>query len=173
MHYLGRYKTAECTKIHDTKMSLIILTEDVETKRLVALKAMTDRDQWQREMAMREGEGLDKHVLRVIESCEDANAKGCKEPRPFLISMPAAQMDMNDFLSHSREADNDLKVSVDLLWQVGHHLKYMHNLGRIHGDPKPRNVVRIEGTWCVCLLACLLCCLLVHSMRMPSAQDAH
>ena len=60
-------------------------------------------------------------------------------PHPFLITMPAAAMDLTDMLSHDRVAGNDLEGVVDIMWQIGSHVMYMHEtLGRIHGDLKPR-----------------------------------
>ena len=58
---------------------------------------------------------------------------------PFLITMPAAAMDLTYELSHSRLAGNDLDAVVDIMRQIGEHAMYMHEtLGRIHGDLKPR-----------------------------------
>ena len=131
--------------------SLIILTEDIKEEKRVALKLMANEEQWQREKDMRRsetGSNLDEHVLKIIETCIDQNAKGCKDQRPFLIAMPAAEMDLADFLSHTRVADYDPKVSVDIIRQVGQHVQYIHKCGWIHGDLKPRNCVKIEDKWC-------------------------
>ena len=58
---------------------------------------------------------------------------------PFMITMPAAAMDLTYELSHSRLAGNDLDAVVDIMRQIGEHAMYMHEtLGRIHGDLKPR-----------------------------------
>ena len=58
---------------------------------------------------------------------------------PFLITMPAAAMDLTYELSHSRLAGNDLDAVVDIMRQIAEHAMYMHEtLGRIHGDLKPR-----------------------------------
>ena len=60
-------------------------------------------------------------------------------PYPFMITMPAAAMDLTYELSHGRLAGNDLDAVVDIMRQIGEHALYMHEtLGRIHGDLKPR-----------------------------------
>ena len=50
---------------------------------------------------------------------------------------------MQDFLAHSRMAGSDLQAVTDIMRQCGTHLQYMHHQGRIHGDFKPRNIVKI------------------------------
>ena len=58
--------------------------------------------------------------------------------------MPAAVMDLTDMLAHDRVAGNELAVVTDTVRQVGGHLLYMHaTMRRIHGDLKPRNIVKI------------------------------
>ena len=64
----------------------------------------------------------------------------------FLIVMPAAQLDLSYELSHSQTAGGNLDGVVDLMRQVGTHLQYMHVHGRIHGDLKARNIVKVTST---------------------------
>jgi Ca2+-binding EF-hand superfamily protein len=60
-------------------------------------------------------------------------------PYRFMITMPAAAMDLTYLLSHDRVTGNDLAGVVDIMRQIGEHAMYMHEtLGRIHGDLKPR-----------------------------------
>ena len=91
----------------------------------------------------------DQHVAELITHL-DRNRGGtvdCKEfaqrfgryPYPFMITMPAAEMDLTYLLSHDRVAGNDLAGVADIMRQIGQHAMYMHEtLGRIHGDLKPR-----------------------------------
>ena len=88
-------------------------------------------------------------VRLVGGSQEFENPTRCKDPRPFLIVMPAAQMDLSDFLSHNRVAGMDIKAVVAIMQQIGQHVQYMHTCGRIHGDLKPRNIVKVEEKWFV------------------------
>ena len=115
------------------------------------MKLMTNEDQWQRETMMREGQGaahLHLHVLEILDHFVDEKAKRCMNPKPFVITMPAADNDLNDYLSHNRIAGMDIQAVVDIVAQVGRHLQFLHKLGRIHGDLKPRNIVKIEKQWC-------------------------
>ena len=40
-------------------------------------------------------------------------------------------------------AGSNMEAVRDVMRQVGEHLQYMHEQGRIHGDIKPRNIVKI------------------------------
>ena len=95
-------------------------------------------------------------VRLVGGSQEFENPTRCKDPRPFLIVMPAAQMDLSDFLSHNRVAGMDIKAVVAIMQQIGQHVQYMHTCGRIHGDLKPRNIVKIDEKWFVPTPPCRL-----------------
>ena len=93
---------------------------------------------------------VSKGKVRLVGGSQEfENPTRCKDPRPFLIVMPAAQMDLSDFLSHNCVAGMDIKAVVAIMQQVGQHVQSMHTCGRIHGDLKPRNIVKIEEKWFV------------------------
>ena len=51
-----------------------------------------------------------------------------------LLSMPQAERDLSDLLSHDRVAGHDLPAVTEILLQVADHLEYFHEkCGRIHG----------------------------------------
>ena len=132
----------------------MILVEDIQREKTVALKLMKYKVEWEREKMRRQevgGGSLDEHVLEILDSHIDEAAHSCMDGRPFLIVLPAAQMDLNYFLSHNRVARTDLKAVVKIMRQIGQHVQFMHQSGRIHADLKPRNVVKIEGKWYVWL----------------------
>ena len=82
---------------------------------------------------------LDRNGNDTIDYKEFAQLFG-RYPYPFMITMPAATMDLTYLLSHDRVAGNDFAGVVDIMRQIGEHAKYMHEtLGRIHGDLKPRS----------------------------------
>eukprot|EP01049_Picozoa_sp_SAG25_P002191 SAG25_NODE_112_length_14924_cov_13.606476_7_plen_955_part_00 len=233
-------------KVHGSETCLVFLAIDIRTNARVAMKFMANRDQWEREKAMRltaAGEKLDSsHVLDILDDFElDSEAvafcarhqhlKGQAKPKAvelrslkqelhcvlsmttmelecqlkkydvngdgsmnhhefqtalqtlfpritdaqvkallavlddshsgdidykdfaqlfgryaytYLITMPAAIMDLTYKLSHDHVAGNDLECVIVIMRQVSAHLEYMHEtLGRIHGDLKPRNIVQI------------------------------
>jgi hypothetical protein len=71
---------------------------------------------------------------------------------PFMITMPAAAMDLTYMLSHDRVAGNDLESVLDIIRQIGEHTMYMHEmLHRVHGDLKPRVFQRHFFPLCVCV----------------------
>ena len=61
----------------------------------------------------------------------------------YMIIMPAAVTDLCDFLAHSRMAGSNLEAVTHIMRQDGTHLQYLHDLDRIHGDLKLRNIVKI------------------------------
>ena len=82
---------------------------------------------------------FDRNGNDTIDYKEFAQLFG-RYPYPFMITMPAATMDLTYLLSHDRVAGNDFAGVVDIMRQIGEHAKYMHEtLGRIHGDLKPRS----------------------------------
>ena len=81
---------------------------------------------------------LDKAKDGTVDYKEFARMFG-RYPYPCMVTMPAAAMDFTYVLSHDRIAGNDLEGVVDIMRQIGEHVKYMHEmLGRLHGDLKPR-----------------------------------
>ena len=59
------------------------------------------------------------------------------------ITIMHCLQDLSDFLAHSRMAGSNLKAVTDIMRQVGACLQYMHRHGRIHGDLKPRNILKV------------------------------
>ena len=151
MLYLQRYKTAEGRKVHHSASCIVIIAEDVKLVSPVAIKLMENEDQWQREKEMRLCDScgqLKMHVLEIFAATVDKNAREDASQFPFVVVMPAAEIDLSDHLSHSRIAGVDFLAVTTLLRQVAVHLLYIHeHCGFIHGDLKPRNVVSVESKW--------------------------
>ena len=107
MLYLERYRMTDAVTVHDSDTTLILIAEDVKRERRVALKLMADEAGWQREISMRamqRAAQLSLHILELLDSFIDEKAKKCADPRPFVVVMPAAEMDLSNFLSHHRVA---------------------------------------------------------------------
>ena len=138
-----RFKAKEGRKVHESDSCLVIIVDDVKLKLRVALKLMANEEQWRRELSLRQTEGgavLDgSHIISILDSLIDENAKSLSSAFPFILVMPAAEQDLSDFLSHSRMAGSDLEAVVDIMFQVATHLQYFHSAcGSIHGDVKAR-----------------------------------
>ena len=138
-----RFKAKEGRKVHESDSCLVIIVDDVKLKLRVALKLMANEEQWRRELSLRQTEGgavLDgSHIVTILDSLIDENAKSLSSAFPFILVMPAAEQDLSDFLSHSRMAGSDLEAVADIMCQVATHLQYFHSAcGSIHGDVKAR-----------------------------------
>ena len=108
-------------------------------------KYLADEAGWLRETNIRKMQGAAQifvHILEVLDSYVDEKAKSCADPRPFVVVMPAGEMDLSDFLSHQRVAGTNLQAVIDIARQVGQRVQYMHKCGWIHGDLKPKNIER-------------------------------
>eukprot|EP01048_Picozoa_sp_COSAG05_P000320 COSAG05_NODE_8_length_40675_cov_148.837539_29_plen_1881_part_00 len=158
--FLGRYEL-QGVAVHSSATCLVIFATNVAdpSQPEVALKFMTNEDEWQREQAMRkngEAELSGEHVLQLrhtqalsedeVRACrENPKLRGDKDYR-FLLEMPKAERDLSDLLSHDRIAGWNKAAVVDILRQVAKHLQYLHReCGRIHGDLKPRNIVKVPN----------------------------
>ena len=135
--YLKRYKTAGGRKVHESSNAVVLLVEDVSTKQRVASKMMSNKEQWLREKRMCQtgNKSLKSHVIDVIHSEIDERAE-VKNQFPYLLTMPAAESDLFDFLMHSRVAGQDLSAVISIVRQVGEHVHALHQCGPIHGDLK-------------------------------------
>ena len=105
----------------------------------------------------------ESHVLGLLPKCSDAavlerdaakddpRLKGEDEYR-YMLVMDRADGDLSDALSHSRVAGRERNDVVEIARQVAGHLRYLNEeCNRLHGDIKPRNVVKIthgtKTTW--------------------------
>ena len=97
----------------------------------------------------------DSHVLGLLAYQELERDAAEYDPRlkgeskyHFLIVMDRADGDLSDALSHSRIAGRSRDGVIEIAHQVAGHLSYLNeDCHRLHGDIKPRNVVKIaQGT---------------------------
>jgi hypothetical protein len=148
-------------KVHGSETCLVIFAEEIKRKKddtagaksvqplvkqYVCLKLMSHEDQWKREIDMRKLNGdkqlSDKHVVPLLDHFvldglafveTDERLHG-EATWTHLLSMPRAERDLSDLLSHDRVAGHDLPEVTKILRQVAAHLEYFHETcGRIHG----------------------------------------
>ena len=64
---------------------------------------------------------------------------------PYCIVMPAAEKNLQAIISAERFAGKDWAYIKEITTEVAQALKLMHSKGIMHGDVKPRNIMRCEG----------------------------
>ena len=111
---------------------------------------MAHEEQWRRELSLRQiesGAVLDgSHVIMILDSLIDEEAKSLSSAFPFILVMPAAEQDLSDFLSHSPMAGSDWQAVAAIMRQLAEHLQYLHvACNSIHSDVKPRNIVKLDA----------------------------
>jgi tRNA A-37 threonylcarbamoyl transferase component Bud32 len=62
---------------------------------------------------------------------------------PFLLVMAAGDRCLAQIIDHEREVPDWYEEAVRCARQVASSLAFFHSRGSIHGDLKPRNIVRI------------------------------
>jgi hypothetical protein len=162
-------------KVHGSETCLVIFAEEIKRKKddtagtestqplvkqLVCLKLMSHEDQWQREIEKRQNDDGTKHssyhempLLDDFELDEEGMAIVKMDERlhgeatwTHLLSMPQAERDLSDLLSHDRVAGHDLPEVTKILLQVAKHLEYFHETcGRIHGSDISQSDIALLG----------------------------
>ena len=61
--------------------------------------------------------------------------------------MPRAEGNLDKIIRSERFAGHDVDMARIVLKGLATALQHMHACGLVHGDVKPRNVVRIAGVW--------------------------
>eukprot|EP00928_Gymnodinium_smaydae_P082428 TRINITY_DN65771_c0_g1_i1.p1 TRINITY_DN65771_c0_g1~~TRINITY_DN65771_c0_g1_i1.p1 ORF type:complete len:850 (+),score=108.78 TRINITY_DN65771_c0_g1_i1:41-2590(+) len=155
--FLGEYRLDKNPK-HRSATCMIYVGKQIKTaseERSVALKFMSNEDQFNREVNLRKltDDQImdDAHVLTILEArtltseeVSDSNnpCKGAKYK--FLLVMEKAHEDLSDVLSHQQDIAGRNKSKVrDILLQTAQHLEYLALKHRTHGDVKARNQVRL------------------------------
>jgi serine/threonine protein kinase len=131
-----------------------------EQRSRVALKFMKHADEFEREKASREKltaaeyaqeRTLQDYIIDAIDSYHCTDSAFCAAvqkrrwlvdyDRPCLLVMPAADRNMRAIMDNERITDADVVKA--MFHELLHCVKYMHERGWIHGDLKPRNIMRI------------------------------
>eukprot|EP01036_Dinobryon_divergens_P035576 gene35576-46139_t len=128
------------------------------TVKLVALKFMRDKNQFEKETnARRTGDFDVKYVLPLLDTFdgdsdivenrdfrEDAIIKGFEE-YPYCIVMEAATQDLKRLIDHENIAGMGIDDIRQMMRQLSCCLDHIHKKGLVHGDIKPLNILQ-KGT---------------------------
>jgi ankyrin repeat protein/serine/threonine protein kinase len=161
----GRFELASGKPEHISATSIVRFAIDhgVDPAARVALKFMRHRDAFAREFACRSltGVELSKYsssdlksaVLPILASFDsDSNDEIRKEliarslgSHIYVIVLPAADRSLAAIIDHEREIENWSEEAEHAAKQIVVALSQLHSHGIVHGDIKPRNVVRIDS----------------------------
>jgi serine/threonine protein kinase len=147
------YKSATCT---------VYLAHRVEGEKrtMVALKFMKNADEFEREKSSRkmllapcsgQEQAPQDYIMESTDSYHHENAVFHSSvqkrkwlvdyPNPCLLVMPAADRNLRIIMDNERITNHEAIKS--MFHRILRCAKYMHDRGFIHGDLKPRNVMRI------------------------------
>jgi ankyrin repeat protein/serine/threonine protein kinase len=144
--------------LHKSETSLVLLANDSKCDKgdddtKVALKFMTNKSYFNRELVAREGlpSVLRTCVMPVIASCDgdsdnffiEAVRRQCilSPVYRYMLVLPLAQKNLLDVIIHDNLCGNIEKVQPIIL-DICECLSSFHARNRVHGDLKPSNVVR-------------------------------
>ena len=176
IYLCGRYDIKEGPPEHASATSLVYYAHDHGAEAfgktpLVALKLMRDKEHFSRELSARGGKGSDDlddtnadsngealdnayvvPILRVQDGTKDAAflhqlALRHLENYPFMFVLEAGDRSLHAIIDHERNLPNWSEEVRRITRDMVHGLSYLHTRGLIHGDIKPRNVVRVRSSY--------------------------
>jgi serine/threonine protein kinase/predicted DNA-binding WGR domain protein len=166
-----RYKIdCKLPPAHKSATCIVVFADDCSVSglvELVALKFMCNKDQFQRELAVRKGldEAFVIGVIRTHSSvgieCLDVICEsdfvnstmsfnhGSYSEYPYCIVLSRATRGLHEVITHDHIAgvpDRVLDVKATMK-QIAEALMYLHSKGVVHGDLKPLNAMKVGETW--------------------------
>lgn len=157
LHYFARYEFIAGPAAHESENSIVKFATDhgrIDGKRMVVLKFLKNRDQFEREVNLRTRVNLsDDFIIPALESHDgDADPryraetlrKGFSE-YPYCVATAAGERDLLTIIQRERIAGHDYSRIQPAALQVLKCVKHLHDFNLIHGDLKPSNVVRHAG----------------------------
>ena len=159
-------------RIYESATCRVYRAEDIESGDIVAIKLFAGRDHYEKEIEMRDALGFDadvdgglaKSVVADIKRYEYSDVERDRRREnpdwkhaiidPLYDSfgsgavvMPLADFDLNTRLSLTRIAGIDAEACVSIIRPIVAALAKLHDIGIVHADVKPRNVVYVDETW--------------------------
>ncbi|GBG30504.1 Protein kinase, putative [Hondaea fermentalgiana] len=143
--YLDRYSVAKGPPVHESKTCAVHYATDIQTNKAVALKIMRDKEQYAREISARdissEGGASLAGCLPLLHR-EDPDFAARLDDEQCLV-MPQGSRSLFEAINTERFAGRDLQKVRTIAYKIALAIQDLHNSGRIHGDIKPRNAVRV------------------------------
>eukprot|EP00808_Paulinella_micropora_P004068 g39908.t1 len=153
--YLDRYDHEE-EPMYESPTCAVYLAEDLKADNAkgeltkVALKVINpDLDDaeanFDREVSSRTALDLGADAHHQKEGLVVGLVRSHKED--MCLVMPAADLSLAEFLLRRNIAGRDVLKVREIMLAIAHCLKIPHGKRLVHGDLKPRNVVRLNGRW--------------------------
>jgi len=133
--YQGRYKIEETSTMGG--LNLVKLAIDMKTERKVALKFMSSKESFLREVSFLKAL-RSEFVVDMIDYYEDPNGK------QHCVVLEYGERSLSDFLKRGPLQRNERKFIVDRLANV---VQHMHAQNVVHCDLKPHNFVLFGLKW--------------------------
>ena len=170
----GRYRITDSRPEHISATCYVFKGEDMgrlddnrqPTK--VALKLMRLKDQFRREISIREKGFNQEHVMHILQTHPEigssmfdswpnevvdveADATGqltkANAEKLVLLVMPLADRNLFVALKQERWAGKNIEEVRHVFVQLVHCVEHMHEKGVLHADLKTLNIVRTSGQW--------------------------
>jgi len=133
--YQGRYKLEETSSMGG--INIVKLAIDMKTERKVALKFMTSKEAFLREVSFLKSL-RSEFVVELIDYYEDAHAKA------HCVVLEYGERSLADYLKRGPLQRNERKFIVD---RLAHIVQHLHQQNVVHCDLKPHNFVLFGLKW--------------------------
>ena len=133
--YQGRYKLEESASMGG--LNAVKLAIDMKTERKVALKFMTNKESFVREVGFLK-QLRSEFVVELVDYYEDPNGKA------HCVVLEYGERSLADYLKRGELQRNERKFIVD---RLGHIVQHLHAQNVVHCDLKPHNFVLFGLKW--------------------------
>jgi serine/threonine protein kinase len=175
--FLGRYQIDRGPPIHQSRTCKVVSATDVRAGNTkIALKLMREHDQFEREIQNRVSldpsyvvQALGWHDLSIPPQTAVtlADAAGIKRPErihperssakdlriasgfPYCIVLQLCERSLFDVIQKEQIAGIEERAVQTIAISIAKCLDHLHAMGLLHGDVKPRNILRKGESWCL------------------------
>ena len=160
LYFFKRYEILTTTKPHYQSLTCIVhiaIDHSSETTRQVALKFMKNKDSFLNEIAIRQQAKFESQyvidLLDYFNSDTDEEFMKCVIQKgfashPYLIAMSLADRNLNEIVTNGELVDQtDMHFIRNAVVDIARCLSHLHSRNFIHGDLKPKNIMRSEGSF--------------------------
>lgn len=149
-------------KVHDSDTCIVFYASEIKARdgtshedpRLVALKFMLNRKQFERELQGRKLLGLEneecQYILDVIDYYEDVDFERAElKAYRYCLVMPRGDRTLHDAILHDNFAGKSKQLNLvqHIMRFVAEALRFLHQKQIIHADLKPLNIIRVGELW--------------------------